>query len=201
MGSVNFNGAQNATAVDVLCTLHGKTRRSTLDRVQKEEMVASLRETFESATSVVITQFGGLTAAEATDLRREMRGAGATFRVTKNSLARRAIEGTPYEGLSKLFTGPVAVAFSDDPVAAAKASVDFAKKSDHLIILGGWLGEKHLEEAEIKSLASLPSLDDLRATFVALIQRPAVNVVSVLSAPTSQLARVFGVYGAESEDT
>ena len=201
MRFVVYSGAQNATAVGVFCAFHGKTRRSTLDRVQKEEMVASLHETFEAATSVVVTQFSGLTAAEATDLRREMHMAGAKFRVTKNSLARRAIEGTPYEGLSKLFTGPVAIAFSDDPVAAAKASVNFAKKSDHLIILGGGLGDKWLEEEEVKSLASLPSLDELRATFVALIQRPAVNVVSVLSAPTGQLARVFGVYGAGSEDT
>ena len=179
---------------------HGETRRPTLDRVQKQEMVASLHETFEAATSVVVTQFSGLTAAEATNLRRQMHAVGAKFRVTKNSLARRALEGTQYENLSNLFAGPVAVAFSADPVAAAKASVNFAKENDHLIILGGGLGEKRLDEAEIRSLASLSSLDELRASFVALIQRPAANVVSVLSAPPSQLARVFGVYGRGSED-
>ena len=171
-----------------------------MDRVQKQEMVASLHETFEAATSVIVTQFSGLTAVEATNLRRHMHAAGATFRVTKNSLARRALKGTPYESLSNLFEGPVAVAYSADPVAAAKASVDFAKESDHLIILGGGLGEKRLDEVEIKSLASLPSLDELRASFVALIQRPAANVVSVLSAPAGQLARVFGVYGGGSEN-
>ena len=165
-----------------------------MDRVQKEEMVASLHETFEAATSVIVTQFSGLTAVEATNLRRHMHAAGATFRVTKNSLARRALKGTPYESLSNLFEGPVAVAYSADPVAAAKASVDFAKESDHLIILGGGLGEKRLDEVEIKSL------DELRASFVALIQRPAANVVSVLSAPAGQLARVFGVYGRGSEN-
>ena len=170
-----------------------------MDRVQKQEMVASLHETFEAATSVVVTQFNGLTAAEATNLRRQMHVAGAKFRVIKNSLARRALEGTQYETLSDLFAGPVAVAFSADPVAAAKASVDFAKESGHLIILGGGLGEKRLDEAEIKSLASLPSLEELRASFVALIQQPAANVVSVLSAPPGQLARVFGVYGGGSE--
>lgn len=171
-----------------------------MDRVQKQEMVASLHETFEAATSVVVSHFKGLTASEATELRRRMHSAGAEFRVTKNSMARRAVEGTPYASLSNLFAGPVAVAFSDDPVAAARASVEFAKESDHLVILGGGLGEKRLDEAEIKSLAGLPSLDELRAMFVALVQRPAANVVSVLSAPASQLARVFGAYGAGSKD-
>ena len=171
-----------------------------MDRVQKQEMVASLHETFEAASSVVVSHFKGLTASEATELRRRMHSAGAEFRVTKNSLARRAVEGTPYGSLSDLFAGPVAVAFSDDPVAAARASVEFAKENDHLVILGGGLGEKRLDEAEIKSLAGLPSLDELRSIFVALVQRPAANVVSVLSAPAGQLARVFGAYGAESKD-
>ena len=127
--------------------LHDTTRRPTLDRVQKQEMVASLHETFEAASSVVVSHFKGLTASEATNLRRRMHAAGAEFRVTKNSMARRALEGTPYAGLSDLFSGPVAVAFSDDPLAAARASVEFAKENDHLVILGGGLGEKRRGKA------------------------------------------------------
>jgi large subunit ribosomal protein L10 len=166
-----------------------------LDRVQKEEMVTLLRETFTAANSVVVSHFSGLTAAEATQLRRQMMAAGAQFRVTKNSLARRALEGTAFDSLEDLFDGPTGVAFSKDPVAAAKASVEFAEDSDHLVILGGSLDGKRLSVEEVKALASLPSLDELRARFVSLLQRPATNIVSVVVAPQSQLARVFGAYG------
>ena len=166
-----------------------------MDRVQKEEMVASLRETFSTANSLVVSHFNGLTAAEATQLRRQMIAAGAQFRVTKNSLARRALEGTAFDNLEDLFEGPTGVAVSEDPVAAAKASVDFAKSNDHLVILGGSLDGKRLSGEEVKALAGLPSLDELRSKIISLIQRPATNVVSVLVAPPGQLARVFGAYG------
>ena len=167
-----------------------------MDRVQKEETVTSLRETFAAANSVVVSHFNGLTAAEATQLRRQMAAAGAQFRVTKNSLARRALEGTAFDSLEDLFDGPTGVAFSKDPVAAAKASVEFAKDSDHLVVVGGSLDGKRLSGEEVKALASLPSLDELRARLVSLLQRPATNVVSVMAAPQSQLARVFGAYGS-----
>ena len=167
-----------------------------MDRVQKEEMVTSLREIFTAANSVIVSHFNGLTAAEATQLRREMAAVGAQFRVTKNSLARRALEGTAFDGLEDLFDGPTGVAFSKDPVAAAKASVEFAKDSDHLVIVGGSLDGNRLSGEEVKALASLPSLDELRAGLVSLFQRPATNVVSIMAAPQSQLARVFGAYGA-----
>ena len=170
-----------------------------MDRVQKEETVDSLRETFTSSTSAIVSHFNGLTAAEATQLRRQMLAAGAKFRVTKNSLARRALEGTNFGSLEDLFDGPTGVAFSDDPVAAAKASVDFAKDNDHLVILGGCLDGKRLNGDEVKALASLPSMDELRAKIVSLIQRPATNLVSVMAAPQAQLARVFGAYGAQGD--
>ena len=168
-----------------------------MDRVQKEELVNSLRETFNAANSVVVSHFKGLTAAEAAELRRKMREAGAQFRVTKNSLARRALDGTAFGGLEDLFEGPTGVACSKDPVAAAKASVEFAKDSDHLVILGGSLDGNRLSGDEVKALAALPSVDELRAQLVSLLKRPATNVVSVLAAPSSQLARVFGAYGNE----
>ena len=145
---------------------------------------------------MVVSHFNGLTAAEATQLRRQMAAAGAQFRVTKNSLARRALEGTAFDSLEDLFDGPTGVAFSKDPVAAAKASVEFAKDSDHLVVVGGSLDGKRLSGEEVKALASLPSLDELRAGLVSLLQRPATNVVSVMAAPQSQLARVFGAYGS-----
>ena len=134
-----------------------------MDRVQKEELVNSLRETFNAANSVVVSHFKGLTAAEAAELRRKMRAAGAQFRVTKNSLARRALDGTAFGGLEDLFEGPTGVACSKDPVAAAKASVEFAKDSDHLVILGGSLDGNRLSGDEVTALAALPSVDELRA--------------------------------------
>ncbi|MDP6352057.1 MAG: 50S ribosomal protein L10 [Alphaproteobacteria bacterium] len=170
-----------------------------MDRGQKQEMVASLNQTFRDANAVVVTHFLGLTAGEATDLRRQMSAAGATFRVTKNSLTRLALEGTPYQGLGALFDGPTAVALSKDPVAAAKASVGFAKTSDHLTILGGALGETMLDEAGVRALAALPSLDEVRARLAGMLSRPAAGVAAVLTAPAGQLARVFAAYGGERD--
>ncbi len=170
-----------------------------MDRTQKEEMVASLRQAFNDAAVVVVTHNKGITAGEATDLRRRMGAVGARFRVTKNRLTRLALEGTPYQGLSDLFVGPTAIAYSDDPVAAAKASADFAKDNDRLVILGGAMGEKALDVDGVKALASLPSLDELRGKIVGLLNAPATRMAGVLAAPGGQLARVFAAHGA-SED-
>ncbi len=162
-------------------------------------MVSSLRQTFSDASVVVVAHNLGLTAGEATELRRQMRAAGATFRVTKNRLTRLALEGTPYQGLNELFTGPTAIAYSEDPAAAARAVVQFTKDNDHLVILGGALGEKALDQAGVKDLASLPSLDELRAKLAGLLTTPATRLASVMNAPGGQLARVFGAYGAQEE--
>jgi large subunit ribosomal protein L10 len=128
-----------------------------------------------------------------------MGAVGARFRVTKNRLTRLALEGTPYQGLRDLFVGPTAIAYSDDPVAAAKASADFAKDNDRLVILGGAMGDKALDVDGVKALASLPSLDELRGKIVGLVNAPATRVAGVLAAPAGQLARVFAAHGA-SED-
>jgi large subunit ribosomal protein L10 len=170
-----------------------------VDRAAKQQMVTSLHETFAQARSVVVTHYLGITAGEATELRRRMSADGARFRVTKNRLVKRALEGTPYEHLTGLFTGPTAIATSDDPVAAAKASVGFAKVNAHLVILGGGLGETPLDEAAVKNLAALPSLDELRAKIVGLLNAPATKIAGVLQAPAGQLARVLGAYAAEDE--
>lgn len=171
-----------------------------MERAAKERLVETLRGTFESANVVVVTHYLGIAANEATALRRAMRAAGATFRVTKNSLARRALEGTPYGHMAALFTGPTAIAWSGDPVAAARASVEFAKENPHLVVLGGGLREAPLDEAAVRALAELPSLDELRARLIGLLAAPATKVARVLQAPAGQLARVVGAYSEDAGD-
>lgn len=170
-----------------------------MERPQKEKLVASLRELFSGSTLVVVTHQTGLTVAEATDLRRRMRDAGAVFKVTKNRLARLALDDTPYGHLASLFVGPTAIACSTDPVAAAKVAVKFADDNRKLVIVGGALGERALDVAEVKALAALPSLDGLRAKIVGLVTTPATHVARVLQAPPGQLARVLDAYATQAE--
>ncbi len=143
---------------------------------------------------VVVTQNKGLTVAEVTVLRQRMRAAGATFKVAKNRLAVRALEGTAFDGIAPLLKGPTALAWSRDPVAVAKAAVDFAKTNDKLVLLGGALGAQTLDADGVRALAELPSLDALRARLVGMIQTPATRIASVVAAPAAGLARVLGAY-------
>lgn len=170
-----------------------------MDRSQKKELVASLHKTFAETNLVVVTQQSGLTVTEASALRRRMREAGASYKVTKNRLTRLALEGTRYETLKELFTGPTAIACSDDPVAAAKVAVAFAKENEKLTIVGGAMGETTLDPDAIKALATLPSLDELRGKLIGVLQAPATKVAGVVQAPAAQLARVFSAYGSQGE--
>ena len=170
-----------------------------MDRTEKEKLVASLNHVLSDAVSVVVTHQTGMTVEEVTELRRQMRAAGASFKVTKNRLARRALAGTKFERLSPMFTGPTAIAFSRDPVAAAKVAVEFANKNDKLTIVGGSLGEQQLDAAGVKSLATMPSLDQLRAKLLGMLQTPATRIASVLQAPGGQVARVLGAYARKAE--
>ena len=170
-----------------------------MDRSQKEALVTSLHEQLSETVCVVVTHQTGMTVAEVTELRRQMRAAGASFKVTKNRLARIALTGTKFEQLSSLFTGPTAIAYSQDPVAAAKVAVEFANKNDKLSIIGGGLGDKQLDAAGVKALATLPSLDQLRAKLLGMLQTPATRVATVVQAPAGQLARVFGAYAKKGE--
>ena len=170
-----------------------------MDRAQKELLVADLNKTFQGVTLVVVTHQTGLTVTEVTDLRRRIRAAGASFRVSKNRLTRRALEGTKFQALQSLLTGPTAMAYSSDPVAAAKICVEFANKNDKLTIIGGALGEQVLDVEGVKALATLPSLDELRGKLVGLLQAPAVKLAGVTQAPAGQLARVFSAYGSQNE--
>lgn len=169
-----------------------------MDRVQKKELVSALNATFSETSVVVVTRNLGLTVAQVNDLRRKMQAAGATFKVAKNRLARIAAEGTPYDSISSLLTGPTALSTSLDPVAAAKVVVEFAKTTDKIEIVGGAMGSTVLDVNGVKALASLPSLDELRGTLVGLINAPATKIARVVGAPATKVARVVSAY-AEKE--
>jgi large subunit ribosomal protein L10 len=168
-----------------------------MNRSEKTDAVAALNATFNEAAVVVVTRNLGLTVAQSTDLRLKMRDAGAYYKVAKNRLAKIALADTQYQPISDLLTGPIALATSGDPVAAAKIAVEFAKTNDRLEIVGGAMGSTVLDVDGVKALASLPSLDELRAKLIGLVQAPATKVVQVISAPAGQLARVFGAYAAK----
>ena len=168
-----------------------------MDRSQKAESVAALNAVFNEVGVVVVTRNLGLSVAQSTDLRTKMRDAGASYKVAKNRLAKLALKDTQYEGLEEYLTGPTALAWSTDPVAAAKAAVDFAKTNDKLEIVGGAMGSTQLNAEGVKALASMPSLDELRAKIVGLVNAPATKVAQLVNAPAAKLARVFGAYGAK----
>ena len=169
-----------------------------MDRSQKADLVTELKQVFTETSVVVVTRNLGLSVAQSTDLRLKMRDAGAQFKVAKNRLALIALEGSKYSPIGDLLTGPTALATSIDPVAAAKVAVDFAKTTDRFEIVGGAMGETILDVNGIKALAALPSLDQLRATLVGLIQAPATKIARTVSEPGAQLARVFGAYAAKA---
>jgi len=149
---------------------------------------------------VVVTRPLGLTVAEATDLRRRMRAAGASYKVAKNRLATLALDGTQFDGIAPLLKGPTALAWSKDPVAVAKAAVEFAKTNDKFVVLGGALGSQTLDAAGVKALSELPSLDQLRAKLLGMIQTPGTRIAGILQAPGGQLARVLAAHAKKDEE-
>lgn len=160
-------------------------------RAEKNEIVDDLRGVFRDAGVVVVTHYMGLKVAELEQLRVQMRDEGATFRVTKNRLAKLAIDGTPFAPIGDLLSGPTAIAYSPDPVAAPKVISAFAKKNDKLVVVGGGYAGTLLDANAVKALAELPSLDELRAKLLSLINTPATRIAGVLQAPAGQLARVL----------
>lgn len=165
-----------------------------MDRTTKKEWVGEMQAAFGGAQILVVAHYKGLTVAEVTALRVKVRAAGASVKVTKNTLAKLALAGTPHAELTGLLKGPTIVAWAAEPVAAAKALTEFAKDNEKLILLGGAFAGKTLAAKEIQALAKLPSLDELRGKIVALLQTPATRIAGVLQAPAGQLARVFGAY-------
>ncbi len=165
-----------------------------VDRIEKREFVADLSTVFAETSMVVVTRNEGMTVADVTDLRRKMRAAGASFKVAKNRLALLALDGTRFDGLKPLMKGPTAISWSKDPVAVAKAAVDFAKTNEKFVLVGGSLGTQVLDVSGVKALAELPSLDTLRAKLLGMLNTPATRIAGVLQAPAGQLARVFAAY-------
>jgi large subunit ribosomal protein L10 len=170
-----------------------------MDRAQKSEQVAQLKQTFAETQVVVVTRNLGMTVAQSTNLRNRMRDAGASYKVTKNTLTLIALEGTTYASIGDMLTGPTALATSADPVAAAKVAVDFAKTTDKFEIVGGAMGDTVLDQAGVRALAELPSLDELRATIIGLIQAPATKIARTINEPGAMLARVIGAYAAKED--
>lgn len=166
-----------------------------MDRSEKEQLVSSLRQDLAKSSLVIVAQQTGLTVAQVSDLRRQMREAGAQYKVAKNTLARLAIAGTENEPMTSFLSGPTALAYSKDPVAAAKVTIKFANANDKFKVVGGTLDGRLLSAKDIEFLSKLPSLDQLRAKIIGTISTPAARVVGVLQAPAGQLARVFSAYG------
>lgn len=169
-----------------------------MNRLEKKEFVKTLSSDLAEANLVLVTRQRGMTVAETQALRRKMREGEAHFKVAKNTLARLAVKGTRHEPLIPYLTGPMALAFSRDPIVAAKIVCDYAKSNDKIKVICGVMGDQFLDEDAVQALAKLPSLDELRGKIVGLIQAPATKMVGVLQAPTSQLARLFAAYAKKS---
>lgn len=167
-----------------------------MDRSQKTESVEFLNGVFTNSGVVVVAHYSGMNVTQMTNLRGAMAEVGASFKVAKNRLCKLALDGTNVSEVSDLFAGPTAIAYSDDPIAAPKIVAKFAKDNENLVILGGFMGDTVLDEIGVKALAALPSLDELRAKLVGMIQTPATRIAGVLQAPAGQLARVCGAYGS-----
>ena len=165
-----------------------------MNKAEKRELVSSLHDVFANTKVVVVAHYAGLTVAQMTDLRRQMKAVGGRVRVAKNRLVKLALKDTNAAGIADLFQGPTLIAYSDDPVAAPKVTAGFAKEHDKLVILGGVMEQTVLDEAGVKSLASLPSLDELRGKLVGLLQAPGGKIAQVVSAPAGQLARVISAH-------
>lgn len=169
-----------------------------MDRAQKAEVVTSLNKTFSETEAIVVAQNTGLNAGQVSELRVRMRKEGVNFKVSKNRLVLRAIKGTRFEGIGPMLKGPVAIATSKDPVAAAKIAAVFAKDNEKLVIIGGALGDKILDKAAIEALSKLPSLDELRGKLVGLLQAPAQRIATLAQAPAAQVARVISAYSQKA---
>jgi large subunit ribosomal protein L10 len=166
-----------------------------MERAEKREVVTALHDVFAKTGVVVVAHYAGLTVGAMTKLRSEMRGAGGQVKVAKNRLVKLALEGTDAKGIADLLKGPTCLAFSEDPVAAPKIAVKFAKANEKFVILGGSMGNTVLDAKGVNSLADLPSLDELRGKLIGLLQAPASKIARTLTEPGAQLARVFGAYG------
>lgn len=171
-----------------------------MDRAEKQEFVSALNDVFKSTSVVVVAHYSGLTVAQMQRLRGQMREAGATVKVAKNRLAKIALDGTDVASIGTLMKGPTLIAYSSDPVSAPKVAVAFAKDHEKFVILGGAMGRTALDAEGVKALATMPSLDELRAKIVGLVQAPATKLAQLTTAPAAKLARVFAAYADKNKD-
>ena len=192
-------GRQVATGGSVASERAANRKELAVDRAAKKELVATLNGVFKSTAVVVVAQYSGLNVAQMQTLRRQMKLAGATVKVAKNRLAKIALEGTDAAAVAPLLKGPTLIAYSGDPIAAPKAAAEFAKAHEKFVILGGAMGKTALDANGVKALASLPSLDELRARIVGLVQAPATKIAQVVNAPAAKVARVVAAYANKSE--
>jgi large subunit ribosomal protein L10 len=169
-----------------------------MNRTEKTALIEDLNKKLVASSVVLVAHYKGLTVAEITDLRVKVRNIGAGFKVTKNKLTRRALAKTPFEQVANMFTGPTAIAYSSDPVAVAKVLAEFAKVNEKLVLLGGAFGSLLLDGAKVVELSKMPSLDELRAKIIALIQTPATRIAGILQAPGGQVARVIGAHSRKA---
>ena len=196
------NRTGKAAGIDlvVVCSSETANRREPVDRAAKSELVTALGQTFKATNVVVVAHYSGLTVAQMQTLRRQMKQAGASVKVAKNRLARIALEGSDVASIAPLLKGPTLIAFSGDPIAAPKVAVDFAKTNERFVILGGAMGKTALDANGVKALAALPSLDELRAKIVGLIQAPATKIAQLVTAPGAKVARVVQAYASKSAE-
>jgi large subunit ribosomal protein L10 len=169
-----------------------------VDRAQKRELVTTLNETWKDAGAVVVAHYAGMTVAEMTEYRKRMKAAGGAVKVAKNKLAKLSLQGTEPEGIADLLKGQTCIAYSGDPISAAKVSVKYAKENSKLVILGGAMGRSVLDVNGVQALADLPSLDELRAKLIGLLQAPATKIARVLKEPAAKLARVLHAQSAKA---
>jgi large subunit ribosomal protein L10 len=170
-----------------------------VDRAAKRELVSTLHDVFKDTGVVVVAHYAGMTVAQMTDYRQKIKAAGGKVKVAKNRLAKLAVEDTASAGIADLFKGPTCVAFSKDPIAAAKVAVTYAKTNDKLVILGGAMGNTVLDAKGVKALAELPSLDELRATLIGLLNAPATKIARTIMEPGAKLARVIQAKASQGE--
>jgi large subunit ribosomal protein L10 len=168
-----------------------------VDRAQKKELVTTLHEQWKGSGVIVVAHYKGMTVAQMTEFRKRMKEAGGSVKVAKNKLAKLAVKDTDIASISDLLTGQTCVAYSDDPVSAAKVSVKYAKENDKLVILGGAMGTTRLDSSAVQALADLPSLDELRSKLIGLLQAPAGKIARILNEPGGMLARVLAAKGAQ----
>ena len=172
-----------------------------MKRSEKKDFVENLKDDFLKSSSVIVAQYSGLTVNETENLRKEMRASGAKFKVTKNRLTKLALQDTQFKNIADLFTGPTAIAYSEDPVAPAKVAVNFEKKFENFKIIGGGFDGEKIDNTKINFLATLPSMDELRGKIVGLLSAPAQKIASIVKEPAGKMARMMSTQSKKLEES